>query len=131
MASSGVRAVCRDGRRFIWSIDGWSERSQLPVIRSSHFSLAGSERSWVLSHTAESQSLHLTCSGAPLLDGGGQITVLCCEALLQGIAVKSNCSLLLQLPWWLVKPVSVQHVREMSMEVGECHAYTVSSEDVF
>ncbi len=54
---------CRDGRRFIWAIDGWSERRKLPVIRSDSFNLTGSERTWVLSRTSETDSLHLTCSG--------------------------------------------------------------------
>ncbi len=53
----------RDGRRFIWAIDGWSERRKLPVIRSDSFNLTGSERTWVLSRTSETDSLHLTCSG--------------------------------------------------------------------
>ena len=56
--------LCRDGRRFIWAIDSWSERRKQPVIRSDAFSLTGSERTWVLSRTAETDSLHLTCSGA-------------------------------------------------------------------
>ena len=54
---------CRDGRRFIWAIDSWSERRKQPVIRSDSFNLTGSERTWVLSRTAETDSLHLTCSG--------------------------------------------------------------------
>ena len=66
--------ACRDGRRFIWAIDGWSERRKQPVIRSDSFNLTGSERTWVLSRTAETDSLHLTCSGAayPTLDSYAQ-----------------------------------------------------------
>ena len=61
-----MRGVRRDGRRFIWAIDNWSERRRLPVIRSDTFNLTGSERTWVLSRTAETDSLHLTCSGAAM-----------------------------------------------------------------
>lgn len=54
---------CRDGRRFVWAIDPWSQQSQQATVRSTDFGLAGSERTWMLSYTREKLGFHLTCLG--------------------------------------------------------------------
>ena len=64
------RTVCavlwghRDSRRFVWAIDGWSEKRRQKAVRSPHFGLAGSQRTWSLSYTSDKAGFHLTCVGA-------------------------------------------------------------------
>lgn len=58
--------VCRDSRRFVWAIDGWSDKRRQKAVRSPHFGLAGSERTWSLSYTSDKAGFHLTCVGDPL-----------------------------------------------------------------
>lgn len=52
----------------MWAIDPWSRLSQQPVVRSREFDLAGSERTWALSYTAQNLGFHLTCVGAQALN---------------------------------------------------------------
>ncbi len=54
----------RDSRRFVWAIDGWSEKRRQKAVRSPHFGLAGSQRTWSLSYTSDKAGFHLTCVGA-------------------------------------------------------------------
>lgn len=58
--------VCRDSRRFVWAIDGWSDKRRQKAVRSPHFGLAGSERTWSLSYTSDKAGFHLTCVGDSL-----------------------------------------------------------------
>eukprot|EP00208_Stichococcus_sp_RCC1054_P007345 CAMPEP_0206146860 /NCGR_PEP_ID=MMETSP1473-20131121/31617_1 /ASSEMBLY_ACC=CAM_ASM_001109 /TAXON_ID=1461547 /ORGANISM="Stichococcus sp, Strain RCC1054" /LENGTH=448 /DNA_ID=CAMNT_0053543571 /DNA_START=232 /DNA_END=1575 /DNA_ORIENTATION=- len=59
----------RDSRRFVWAIDGWSDKRRQKAVRSPHFGLAGSERTWSLSYTSDKAGFHLTCVGSEDEDG--------------------------------------------------------------
>jgi len=61
--SANLVHVRRDGRRFVWAIDPWSQKSQQEVVQSTKFGLAGSERTWSLSYTRAKLGFHLTCLG--------------------------------------------------------------------
>lgn len=57
------QAPQRDMRRCVWAIDGWADKRQQKTLRSPHFWLAGSERTWLLSYTSDKAGFHLTCVG--------------------------------------------------------------------
>lgn len=63
------QAPQRDKRRCVWAIDDWAEKRQQKTLRSPHFWLAGSERTWLLSYTSEKSGFHLTCVGEEDEDG--------------------------------------------------------------